>query len=246
MTDSWRQDFEKLSQDYAHLPNFGFRASCVRNWALQYDFKQTARNTAPRPTRRAIAPMLAGLGYAVGNKFARNVTDRIYFKGCAKASEVSTLLIFAGGVWVAESEIEAQGLPFEYLWNTRFREREARAWANSAQHRAQGAALMKEREAAEAERAAYKRAEQAAADSVNEALANARGGFGKNYSDTFARAMGRWRRAFNRGIMLTGDEAIRPTKRVEKAQQKLSGKQIERLNSGDRETGGSDYGWRWK
>jgi len=246
MIDSWKQDFETIAQNYSHLPNFGFRASCVRNWALQYDFKQSSRNTAQKPSRRILAPILASVGYSVGNKFIRNLTERIYFKGCEKASQVSTLLIFINSAWIAEGDLEAQGLSQEYIWNPRHREREARTWASGAQHRAAKAALDNEKELHEAERAAYRIAEQAAAESINEALANQRDGLGKRYSDEFPRALGRWRRAFRRGITLTGEEAIKPEKRVEKAQEKISIKRIERLNKADRERGGSDFGWRWR
>ena len=236
MPDRWRSDLERLTKDHESAPNFGFRASCVRHWALQYSGDVDLKLSTSEPSRKNTAPLLAALGYRISNKWIDGVYERFYYKGCEKAKDVSTVLVFLDGVWTIED-----GRTF--LCD---RERGAHVWATRERHRITTERFAKERElnaAIEGFTPIQARNDEADAwVAIKEALTGSLNRFRKANPELVEKrtkdAMKRWRRSYARAAKdsrlkpLTPQEAAWPKgmreKRI-KAEEKRQGKRNERI-----------------
>lgn len=220
MPDRWRLDLERLTKDHESLPNFGFRASCVRHWALQYSGDVALNLATSEPTRKNTAPLLAALGYRISNKWIDGVYERFYYKGCEKAKDVSTVLVFLEGAWKA-----AEGRTF--LCD---RERGAHVWATRERHRITTERFAKERELnAALEGWTPTKDRNAEADAwiaIKEVLAGSLNRFKKANPELTEKrekdALKRWRRSYARAAKdsrlkpLTPQEAAWPKRMREK------------------------------
>ena len=243
MPDRWRIDLERMTKDHESAPSFGFRASCVRHWALQYIGDIDLNLATSDPSRKNTAPLLAALGYRISNKWLDGIYERFYYRGCEKAKDVVTVLVFLEGAWAIED-----GRTF--LCD---RERSAHIWATRERHRITTERFAKERELDAAmdgwTSTKDRNAEADAWIGIKEALSGSLNRFKKANPELVEKrekdALKRWRRSYARAAKdsrlkpLTPQEAAWPKRMREsriKAEEKRQRKRDEKIEAAREKT----------
>ena len=100
----WALDLEQFTHERAAIPSWGVRASCLRNWAMQY--RDAIQSHPYEPNKRALSAVMSRLGFLCSNKFLDGQAERIYYKTPdGRAASVHHLYVFIKGRWIDEREL---------------------------------------------------------------------------------------------------------------------------------------------
>ena len=261
LTETWRSELAAIENLHPEILYFGFRASCVRNWALQHDIQLPGVKTTIRPSKRQIAPILAELGYNVDNKAFRYGSERIFFKPNISTAHINNFYLFIRGEWILEQDVGDRnfvgpyGFAFDFLGNKIDRERDAIEWTSrQATQKRMKDLEQKLLEREELDRSARDKIlarKEIAADEIRAALVESSHRWNRYDKDRFDHelvlALQRWESAATlEGVELSPQDALRPAShRKSNIKFKYEINTKKRLSAKDTERSGSDYGFKW-
>lgn len=270
LQDTWRDELATIENLHPDIKEFGFRASCVRNWALQHDYQLPGVKSSIRPSKRQIASILNRLGYNVENKAFRYGTERIYYKSKdaenwgVTAAKIKDIYLFIRGEWILERDVEArnfaspfgENLKLDLLGSVLDRQRDAELWAQGqiTEKRAEDLKqkLIEREYSRHLEREGMREKEADAADKIRAALVKESHSWNINDPERFnyelELALKRWRKAVVLDDYLVRWEpelALKPKSRLDEKLKIYADNQRLKLSAKDEERGGSDYGFKW-
>lgn len=274
LQDTWRDELATIETLHPEIETFGFRASCVRNWALQHDYQLPGVKSSVRPSKRQIAAILALLGYRVENKAFRYGTERIYYKPKdaknwnvspyflgVTAAKIKDIYLFIRGEWILERDVEArnfaspfgENLKLDLLGNVLDRQRDAELWSRGqiTEKRAEDLKqkLIDREYSRHLEHQGMREREAIAADQIRAALVEASSRWNLYDQERFDYALElslkRWRTAIILGDPISPEMAIQPESRRAEKLKIYADNQRLKLSAKDTERSGSDYGFKW-